>query len=329
MNQVVCVTEKEYYKAEAVFAGEAEFKCIPASLEEAVLAKTLIDNKAFAAVLGVDKYCDQLYSALPQGGIIARFGVGHDGVDKARATEAGIIATNTPEVLDDSVAEHTVWLMGALAREIAFHDANMKANKWQPSNGSELNGKTMLLVGCGKIGCKAAKIASFGFGMNVIGYDIAKLDAGQMKREWGINTVVSSLDKVLADADFVSIHLPANEATKHFVNKELLSKMKSTAFLVNTARGSIVDESALYDAIESGKIAGAGLDVFENEPFALVDSAKDLRKLEKVVLTPHVASSTNEACKRMAKRVLCNIKACFEKRYDQLDILNPEVLTGL
>ncbi|MFH1616434.1 MAG: NAD(P)-dependent oxidoreductase [Planctomycetota bacterium] len=329
MKPEVCVTEKEYYKAEPIFKGSSEFKCVPVPSQETALAEAITKHRAFAAVIGVDRYNDKLYNVLPRGGIIARFGVGHDGISKANATKGGIIVSNTPGVLDDSVAEHAIWLLGSLARQVASHNTDMKADKWQPKLGLEMRAKILLVLGCGKIGCKVAKIASFGFGMNVIGYDIAQLDAQEMKQKWGILQVFSSLDEAIARADVISLHLPATEATKHFVGKEFLMKMPKHAFLINTARGSIIDEAALYDAVAASRIAGAALDVFENEPYVPVDSEKDLRKLSTVLLTPHIGSSTVEACKRMAHRVLANIKACYERRFRQLDILNPEVIDVL
>ncbi len=329
MKPKICITEKEFYKAETVFRKTDAFKCIPVLAQEDILAKAIIDKNAFAAVLGVEAFVEQLYSALPKGGIIARFGVGHDGLDKQKATAAGLIVTNTPGVLDDSVAEHAIWLMGALARQVAVHDNNMKSQKWQPSSGIELKEKTLLILGCGNIGRKVAKIASFGLRMNVIAYDVVKLDAEQMKSQFGISRLLSNLDEAVAQADFISVHLPANKATKHFIGKDFLGKMRRDSFVINTSRGSIVDESALYDFLESGKIAGAGLDIFEKEPYMPVEVNKDLRELPRILLTPHIASSTVEACERMAKSCLRNIKAAFDKRYNELDIVNSDVLKEL
>jgi phosphoglycerate dehydrogenase-like enzyme len=278
--------------------------------------------------LGVESYVGPLYDVLPHGGVVARFGVGHDGIDKIKATQAGIFVTNTPGVLDDSVAEHAIWLMGSLARNICWHNSEMLKSKWQPRLGIELAGKTLLVIGCGKIGSKVAKIASFGFGMHVIGYDVVQLDHEKME-SCGFSEISSSLESVLSQADFVSLHLPSLPQTRHFVQAEFLTAMKSTAYLINTARGPVVDEVALYNALKADKIAGAALDVFENEPYAAVASDKDLRTLPNIVLTPHLGSSTTEACQRMAERVLFNLQACLEKRYNDMDIVNPDVLKEL
>ena len=128
MKPVVCVTE--YFKAEEIFKNSSEFDCLPIVLEEDVLSKAIVSNKAFGVILGVENYLDKLYTALPKGGIIARFGVGHDGVDKQKATDNGLIVTNTPGVLDDSVAEHAILMMGSLARNISGHHRDMKEGQW-------------------------------------------------------------------------------------------------------------------------------------------------------------------------------------------------------
>lgn len=325
---MVYVTEKEYYKAEDIFKSDNDINCVPVPLEEDKLSSAIADNNAFGCVIGVDVYKDQLYKSISMGGIIARFGVGHDGVDKQKATENSIIVTNTPGVLDDSVAEHAIFLMGTLSRNITRHDNDMKNNNWSPAVGSELKGKTLLILGCGPIGCKTAKIASFGFGMTVIGCDIADLDADQLQTQFGISKFTNNYNEVIGQADIISIHIPSLPTTRHTVNKEFLSKMKSSAYIINTSRGPVVDEKAIYDALKQNEIAGAGLDVFEEEPYEPVDSQKDLRSLYNVALTPHVGSSTKEACDRMALSCLINLKAAFDKKYDILNILNPKVINN-
>ena len=194
---------------------------------------------------------------------------------------------------------------------------------------NDLKGKVLLIIGCGAIGGTVARIASLGFGMKVIGYDLAKLNPEQMKRDFGIDKLVDSLEDGLNEADFVSLHLPAIESTRHFVNTIFLSQMKKNAYLINTARGLVLDEAALYDVLKNGNIAGAALDVYETEPYEPVSPDKDLRNLDNIVLTPHISSSTAEACERMAQRCLLNIKAASERKYEQIDIINPEVFEKL
>jgi len=327
MKPVICVVERIYRRAETCFAEHPLVELVAAPQGEAALAEAVRRRGALGVVLATDRYSGALYEALPRGGIIARFGVGHDGVDKARATAAGVVVTNTPGVLDDSVAELAIWLMGALARRIGELDAGIKTGRWQRRSGSELRGKTLLVLGCGHIGRKVAGIAAGGLGMTVIGYDVADLDAQMLAEECGISRFYrDGLDAVLGRADVVSIHLPANEATRDYVNESFLQQMKSTAYLINTARGAVVDEIALYDALVSGTIAAAALDVFKTEPYEPAAPDKDLRTLSNIIMTPHVASSTVEADERMARRVLANIEALVQRRYDQLDCVNRDVL---
>ncbi len=305
-----------------MFDSATEFDIQSAPLEEQALAEAIIAKNCRAIIIGVDEYTGKLYEALSKtggdnGAIIARYGVGHDGVDKQLARKHNIVITNTLGVLDDSVAEHTVWLMGALARQITSHDRNMKSQEWNPSIGMEVQGKTLLIVGCGNIARKVARIGAFGFEMNVVGYDVMPLDAQQMKDEFGISSMAASLDDALSEADVVSIHLPAIDSTRHFISTEFLSKMKPGALLINTSRGSMVDECALYDALKNNNISGVALDVYEQEPYVPVDPGRDLRTLQPVVLTPHVGSSTTRACEKMAACCLKNINDFFDKKLDE------------
>lgn len=326
---IICITEKEYQKAKEIFDSSDAFVCLSAPCDEASLAHSVRQHRAFGVIVGVESYRDLLYQVLPRGGIIARFGVGHDGIDKAKATAQGLVVANTPGALDQSVAEHAIFLLGALARQIARCDQAIKAGQWVAAMGAELAGKTLLVIGCGAIGRAVARIAAFGFGMRVVGYDVRPLDARMLREQCGIQAVFADLSAALSEADFASLHLPATAATRHFVNAEFLSKLKPTCALVNTARGLVVDEAALYDALASGRLAGAALDVFENEPYCPVHPDKDLRRLDNVVLTPHIASSTRQACCRMARQCLKNARAAYEKRYNDVDLVNLDVLDRL
>jgi len=162
--------------------------------------------------------------------------------------------------------------------------------------------------------------------MDVIGCDISELDEKKLKTETGISRLVNNYDSVIDKADYISIHLPSLPSTRHFIDEDFLAKLRPDSFLINTSRGPIVDEAALFDVLKDKKIAGAALDVFEEEPYMPVNPDKDLRTLGNTILTPHVGSSTVEACKRMALGCLKNIKAAIKRNYDQLDILNPKVL---
>jgi lactate dehydrogenase-like 2-hydroxyacid dehydrogenase len=323
---LVLVTEVEYSKARDVFARAGDLRCEPVAAPEAELSAAVKHKGTSCVIVGVEPYLgDGLYDALPRGGLIARFGVGHDGVDKAKATQHGILVTNTPGVLTVSVAEHTIWLIGALLRHVARGDAEVRGGTWRPMVGCELHGKTLALIGCGAIGRQVAAIAAHGLGMKVIGFDRPGLDREELY-QWGISQFTTSWERAVGYADVVSIHLASTPETRHFINAERLSGVRRGAFLVNTARGAVMDEDALYDAVVSGRLGGAALDVFETEPYRPAGPGKDLRLLPNVVLTPHIGSSTVEACTRMGERCLANVRAAIAKRYDEMDLVNREAM---
>lgn len=324
----VVVTDLEYRKAQNVFSAATGqgLECLGGPAGESDLAAFVRDRQAKHVIVGVEAYRGPLYDALPKGGVLARFGVGHDGVDKALATQRGIICTNTPGALDDSVAEHTINLLLAAARWTVPTAAGLKAGQWGPILGRELAGKTLAVIGCGPIGRRVAQIASFGLRMKIVGCEVLDVDAEGMRRDCGFERITKDFAQAVAEADYVTLHIPSVTATRAFMNRERLARMPRKAWLINTARGAIVDESALYEAIGAGTIAGAALDVFEREPYVPVDPDKDLRTLRNVVMTPHVGSTTQEACDRMAAQALKNIQLAEAGRYGEMNVLNPQVI---
>jgi D-3-phosphoglycerate dehydrogenase len=220
--------------------------------------------------------------------VIGRAGIGVDNVDLETAAKNGIKVVNAPTGATASVAELTIAHMLSLSRHITKADATMKKGEWAKKQlkGNELYGKTLGLIGCGNIGKLTAKYAQM-FNMNVIGYDpfISKED---MKKD-GIKKE-DDLEDAIKNADFISLHLPHIPQTHYIVNEEMLSKMKPSAYLINCARGGTVDEKALYNALKNGTIAGAGMDVFENEP----PKGSPLLTLDNVILTPHLGANTKE-----------------------------------
>ncbi|MFO7536002.1 MAG: NAD(P)-dependent oxidoreductase [Kiritimatiellia bacterium] len=320
----IVVTELEFAKGESVFrqAAEQGWTCVSAPAEERALADAIRRHGAVAAIVGVDAYTGPLYESLPRGGVIARFGVGHDGIDKALASGKGLLCTNTPGVLDDSVAEYAVALMLAAARQVAATGAACARGDWTPGIGFELRGKTLALIGCGGIGCRVARLASRGFGMRVVGCRANPEKGSELCSEFGFERISGEWTEAVGEADFVSLHIPATPATRHYVNVGRLGQIPARAWLINTARGAVVDENALFDALASGRLAGAALDVFEREPYAPADPARDLRTLPSVLMTPHVGSSTREACRRVAECCLRNISLAATGRNAHLDLLN-------
>jgi phosphoglycerate dehydrogenase-like enzyme len=325
------VTELEFRKAEAVFGRAAEegLDCVPAPAEEGALAAAIRAGGMRHAIIGVERYSGALYEALSAGGAIARFGVGHDGVEKARATARGVLCTNTPGALDDSVAEHTINLLLAAARQTVAQAARLCEGEWAPQLGAELKGKTLAVIGCGAIGRRVGQIAARGLSMRVVGCEVAALDLPRMQREFGFASVVKDFGEAVKGADFVSLHIPSLPQTRHFLNDQRLRLLSPRCWVVNTARGVVVDEAALFDALAGDRLAGAALDVFEREPYVPVEAGKDLRTLGNVIMTPHISSSTREACDRVASRALRNIQLAEAGNYEEMDLLNPEVLVKL
>ena len=314
---VVAVTELEYRKGGDVFSGASDFDMRSAPADEAELAAWIRANGASAAVVGTAPYRGELYRALPRGGVVARFGVGCDGIDRAAAAQAGVVCVNTPGVLDDAVAEFAVGLMLSAARRIAGTGGAVRSGEWPQPSGMELRGKKLLIVGCGAIGCRVAAIAGLGFGMRVAGCGVSpEPPPGARFDEYG-----TDFARLAADADAVSLHIPDTPKNRRFLNAERLAVLPARAIVVNTARGAVLDENALFDAVSSGRLAGAGLDVFTVEPYVPQDPARDLRTLETVVMTPHLAGNTLESCRRVAERVMKNLRCAFAGDRSGMDLV--------
>ena len=298
------ITEKEFRKGEAIFRTATDFEFIPAPETEADLAEAIRTHQAKHAVVGIVPYRDELYRALPPGGVIARFGVGYDSIDLAKVREYQLHCTNTPGTLEASVAELTIGLLLALMRNIPGTAAALKANDWHNAVGHDISGKRLLIVGCGAIGRKLAQMAKYGFGMTILGCGNAPENPDP--------ALFDEYSKDFADlassADVVSLHIPNRPENRNWMNAERLALLQPSAVLINTARGVVLDEAALYRALASGALAGAGLDVFCEEPYRPVDPALDLRKLDNVVMTPHLGGSTEETCRRVARKILDNLR---------------------
>jgi phosphoglycerate dehydrogenase-like enzyme len=319
---IVLVTEQEFHRAPDVFQSST-CQCMAAAADETSLARQVGERGVRHVIVGSVKYTGPLYDALSGGGVIARFGVGHDGIDKEKATAAGVLCTNTPHVLDASVAEHAILLMLGAARRIATLASEMRAGTWAlgPA-GLELRDKTLAIVGAGRIGEATARIARQGFGMRTIGF---RRTLPRMPAE-PFDSVTTDFASAVQDADFVSLHINAEPANYQFLNRERLALIPQRAWLINTARGTVVDEQSLYDAVAGGRLAGAALDVFDREPYVPADPSRDLRMLANVLLTPHVGSHTREANRGMAERALQNVIRAERGEFDGMDLVNPAVL---
>ena len=243
--------------------------------------------------------------------IIGNFGVGFNNIDIESAKKNNIVVTNTPEVLTDCTADIAMLLMLGVARrgsEGEFHVRKKEWIGWRPTHmmGTKVTGKTLGLIGMGRIAQAMAHKSHFGFNMKIIFYDpyfkndeiIKKFNATKM----------NSIEEVLAKADFVSLHCPSTKETKGLINKETISKMKPSAYLINTARGDIVNENDLVQALKNDNIKGAGLDVYEKEP----EVHNELIQLKNVFLLPHLGSASTETREAMGMRVFKNVKDFFE-----------------
>ena len=242
--------------------------------------------------------------------ILANFGVGYNHIDIDAAKVNKLIVTNTPGVLTQSTADIAMTLLLMTARRGAEGDRLVRAKKWEgwcPTSmlSSNVTGATLGLIGFGRIGQAMARKAHHGFDMNIIYFNPSDVD------EYVIQDLsakrCNTLEELLSQADFVSLHCPAGAKTKHLINAETVKLMKSTAHLINTARGDVVDSEALIDALKNKQIAGAGLDVYENEP-AIHDG---FLALENVTLLPHLGSATLETRTAMGEKVLANLAAYF------------------
>ncbi len=237
---------------------------------------------------------------------ISTFSVGYDQIDVKSATKRGIIVSYTPEVLTRATADLTIALMLALLRRVVEGDRSIRNNDWKvifgayDFLGTDLYGKTLGILGMGRIGKAVAERAS-GFGMNILYHNRSKLSG---KLEGALKLKYVSLIDLFKKSDIVSIHAPYTKETSGLVDLKLLKKMKKTAFLINTARGRIIKEKDLVDALRKKIIAGAALDVYQNEP---IGKDHPLAKMENVVLTPHIGSSTDETRRKMAEITVQNL----------------------
>ncbi len=230
--------------------------------------------------------------------VVARAGVGLDNVDQKACQEKGVKVLNTPGASTNAVAELAIGLIIASLRNVQKANSQMKAGKWDKKGliGAEVEGKTLGIIGYGRIGAAVGKKAH-ALGMKVIAYNPPP------RHEDGIAAFVDSLDEFLARSDVVSLHAALTETTKNIINRGSIAKMKAGAFLINTARGEMVDEEALYEAVKGGKLGGAAIDVYRQEPYK-----GKLAELENVWMTPHLGASTREAQERIGQELVRLLK---------------------
>jgi D-3-phosphoglycerate dehydrogenase len=259
---------------------------------------------------------ENVIRAVPRCRIVARFGIGLDNICIKTATELGIPVTNVPDYCVSEVSDHALALILACARNIAFFHARTKTGEYDLSAGppmKRLAGATLGLVGLGRI-AQALLPKARAIGFNVIAYTRGGNDAGT-------GCPMVSLDELLSQSDFVSLHAPLTEATHGLIGDRQFARMKPTAFLVNTSRGGLIDHAALWRAISSGRLAGAGLDVFDPEP---PDLSQPLFRDERVIVTPHAAFTSAESLQDLRTRAARQIAEALEGRRPE-NVVNPQV----
>ncbi|NMC46979.1 MAG: hydroxyacid dehydrogenase [Chloroflexi bacterium] len=264
-----------------------------------------IENYDALIVRGRTKVTKEVLTKASNLKVVGRCGVGVDNIDLAAAKEKGVTVVNAPVATTVAVAEHAMALMLAMVREITKADAGLKTGVWYKKEikGTELNGKTLGVIGFGHIGSTVGKYAR-AFGMEVIAYDLIASD-DQIKDHGGEPV---SLDELFSRADVITLHVPLTDSTRHMIDEQAITKMKDGVRIISAARGGVINEDALLQALESGKVASAALDVFEKEP------PKDslLVKHPKLIATPHIGGETKEAQRRAAVDIVNEVLAALD-----------------
>ena len=268
--------------------------------DEEELIRRISDADVVVSLRAYSRFSKRVIDACPPLRMISIWGTGTDNVDHDACRERGIVVTNTPGVNANSVAEQTLALMLAVARQIPAMDRGTRAGEWPRAMLVQLEGKTLGILGLGAIGSRVASLAR-AFGMRVL----ANAWRGDDGRAAAIGAEYAELDALLRESDFVSVHLRLDPETTGLLSRERLGLMKPSAFLINTARGALVDQEALVDALRNGRLAGAGLDVFHQEPIPATDP---LLALPNVVVTPHNAGTTEEVIALGLRRTVANVE---------------------
>jgi|RhiMetdeSRZDD1v2_1073273.scaffolds.fasta_scaffold202758_2 glyoxylate reductase len=302
-------------------ACEVQLDPLDQPLTPTALRQAVVDKQGVLCLV-TDRIDASVLDAAAGLKVVSNVAVGYDNVDVAAATQRGILVTNTPGVVTESTADLTWSLLCSVARRIAEGDRYIRAGKWRDWTlllmaGNDIHGRTLGICGMGRIGQAVARRAK-GFQMRILYHNRQRLDSAV---ESELNATWVEKHTLLQQADFVSLHVPLSPATTHFIGAAELRLMRPTAYLINAARGPVVDEVALVQALQQGWIAGAALDVFEHEPHV----PQALRELENVVLVPHIGSASVATRTRMAVMAAENLVAVLRGEYTSY-VVNPAVL---
>jgi phosphoglycerate dehydrogenase-like enzyme len=286
----------------------------PAQMNEEELLAAL--TGVHASLAGSEPYSARVLAAHPQLRVIARAGVGYDAVDVAAATKHGIAVAITPNTNQDSVAEHTFTLILGLAKNLVAQHLGTKEGGWPRGITLPLRGRTLGIAGLGRIG-KAVALRGECFGMRLLAYEPFPDKAFAAAHQ----VALVSLEQLLAESDFLSLHLPMTPESRHMINRHTLAQMKPTAFLINTARGGLIHEPDLLEALRNKRLAGVGLDVYANEP----PGKHPLFELDNVLLTPHAAGTDQQSLHDMALSAAQAIVSLSRGEWPAEKVVNPDV----
>lgn len=304
----ILITARSFRKSEGAhkeLLRAAGYELVECPNEQPLTAEGLLEwvHDIDGAILGLDSVSAAVLAAANRLRVISRYGVGVDAVDIAAATQHGVVVTITPGANSVAVAELAIALLMALARSIPYHDRVAKQGKWLRVQGMELQGSTMGIVGLGRIGREVAARAA-ALGMDVLAYD--PMLSGEAFAELPVTPC--DLETLLSASDAVSLHLPLSNETRNLIDAKALARMKRTAYLINTARGGLIDEQALYAALQRKELAGAACDVFATEP----PEADGLVALDTFIAAPHIGSATFQTTARMSLMAAENALAVLQ-----------------
>jgi len=259
-------------------------------------------------IIGIDELSAEIIERANKLKVISKYGTGLDNIDINIATEKKITVTNTPTANVDAVADLTFGLILSLARRIPEADRKTKSSKWEKITGKSVWEKTLGIIGLGKIGRQVVKRAQ-GFKMNILVYELIKDE--KFAQNYNIKYV--NLEELLQKSDYITIHIPLNDTTRHMIDHKELEQVQAGSFLINTSRGGIVNEEALYNALKNKKLRGAALDVYVNEP----PQKSPLMELDNIIMTPHIGAYTEEAIENMGIQAAQNLIDVLEGREPQ------------
>lgn len=320
----VLITRNFFNEAIDLIKTVAQVEVYP-SEEDPIPRETLLDKvQDIDGLLPMltDRIDEELFDRSRNLKVVSNYAVGYNNIDVDEATKRNIMITNTPDVLTDTTADCAFLLLMAISRRLVEVDNYVRDGKWVKAwgpkmlLGSDITGKTLGIIGLGRIG-KAMIPRAQGFKMKVLYHDTSR----DIKKEKELKIEYRSLDNILAESDYISLHVPLTDGTHQMINESILKKMKKTAFLINTSRGPVIDEAALIKALKEKWIAGAGLDVHDKEPIQLDNP---ILKLDNVILTPHIGSATIETRLAMAMKAATNLTKAL-KGEKPPDLVNPEI----